>query len=52
MSHAIHATNPYSLHFYLVNKAVSDDITSLCLDDLKKGYAGFVANLDWLPPKE
>jgi hypothetical protein len=51
MSHAIHATNKYSLHFSLVNKAATDDITNLSLDDLKKGYAGCIANLDWLPPK-
>jgi hypothetical protein len=52
ISHAIHATNKYSLHFSLVNKAATDDITSLSLDDLKKGYAGCIANLDWLPPKK
>jgi hypothetical protein len=52
MSHAIHATNKYSLHFSLVNKAATDDITSLSPDDLKKGYAGCIANLDWLPPKK
>lgn len=52
ISHAIHATNKYSLHFSLVNKAATDDITSTSLDDLKKGYAGCIANLDWLPPKK
>lgn len=52
ISHAIHATNKYSLHFSLVNKAATDDITGLTLDDLKKGYAGCIANLDWLPKKQ
>jgi hypothetical protein len=45
---AAQATNKYSLHFSLVNKAAKDDIKSLSTDELKKGYAGCIANLRFL----
>ncbi|MGP0020911.1 MAG: hypothetical protein ACLPHP_20250 [Candidatus Sulfotelmatobacter sp.] len=47
---AAEATEPWSLHFSLVNKAATNDIKS---DNYKtEGYAGCIANLDWLPPKK
>jgi hypothetical protein len=42
------ATNVWSLHFSLVNTAVTDAIKSSSDEDLKKGYAGCIANLCWL----
>ncbi len=45
---AASATNIWSLHFSLVNTAVTDAIKSSSDDDLKKGYAGCIANLCWL----
>jgi hypothetical protein len=42
------ATNIWSLHFSLVNTAATDSIKSSSEDDLKKGYAGCIANLCWL----
>ena len=43
------ATQPWSLHFSLVNSAATDAITK---DNYKtKGYAGCLANLCWLPKK-
>jgi len=46
---AASATNAWSLHFSLVNTAATDAITQ---DNYRtKGYAGCIANLAWLPPK-
>ena len=45
---AASATNKWSLHFSLVNTAATDAIKSSSDDDLKKGYAGCIANLCWL----
>jgi hypothetical protein len=45
---AASATNIWSLHFSLVNTAVTDSIKSSSDEDLKKGYAGCIANLCWL----
>jgi hypothetical protein len=45
---AASATNIWSLHFSLVNTAATDAIKSSSDDDLKKGYAGCIANLCWL----
>ena len=46
---AASATKPWSLHFSLVNTAATDAITK---DNYKtQGYAGCIANLAWLPPK-
>src|SRR5258708_20873886 len=46
---AAQATQPWSLHFSLVNKAATDDITQ---DNYKtEGYAGCIANLDFLEHK-
>jgi|SRR5215469_14562303 len=44
--HAAHATQPWSLHFSLVNTAATDAITADNYD--KKGYAGCIANLAFL----
>jgi hypothetical protein len=45
-STATQATQPWSLHFSLVNKAATDDITH---ENYKtEGYAGCIANLDFL----
>jgi len=46
---AASATQPWSLHFSLVNTAATDAITAKNYD--KTGYAGCIANLVWLPPK-
>jgi hypothetical protein len=45
---AASATNKWSLHFSLVNTAATDAIKSSSDEDLKKGYAGCIANLCWL----
>lgn len=45
---AASATNKWSLHFSLVNTAATDAIKSSSEEDLKKGYAGCIANLCWL----
>jgi hypothetical protein len=45
---AASATNIWSLHFSLVNTAATDAIKSSSDEDLKKGYAGCIANLCWL----
>ena len=46
---AIHATEDWSLHFSLVNKAATNKITK---DNYKKeGYAGCIANLDFIEYK-
>ncbi|HXJ89251.1 MAG TPA: hypothetical protein VMS18_20710 [Candidatus Binatia bacterium] len=42
------ATNIWSLHFSLVNTAATNAIKSSSDEDLKKGYAGCIANLCWL----
>ena len=46
---AAHATEPWSLHFSLVNKAATNHITNK--NYKTEGYAGCIANLDWLPQK-
>jgi len=43
---ATHATEEWSLHFSLVNKAATNDITNK--NYKTEGYAGCIANLDWL----
>jgi hypothetical protein len=43
------ATQPWSLHFSLVNSAATDAITQK--NYKTQGYAGCVANLCWLPKK-
>ncbi len=45
---AASATNKWSLHFSLVNTAATDAIKSSSDEDLKRGYAGCIANLCWL----
>jgi hypothetical protein len=45
---AASASNIWSLHFSLVNTAATDAIKSSSDEDLKKGYAGCIANLCWL----
>ena len=45
---AASARNKWSLHFSLVNTAATDAIKSSSDEDLKKGYAGCIANLCWL----
>jgi len=45
---AASATNKWSLHFSLVSTAATDAIKSSPDEDLKKGYAGCIANLCWL----
>jgi len=47
---ALHATQPWSLHFSLVNTAATDTITKE--NYAQTGYAGCIANLYWLPPKK
>ncbi len=44
------ATQPWSLHFSLVNTAATDAITKKNYNT--QGYAGCIANLVWLPPKQ
>ena len=46
---AVSATQPWSLHFSLVNIAATDVITLATYRT--KGYAGCVANLCWLPKR-
>jgi hypothetical protein len=46
---AAHATQEWSLHYSLVNTAATDAITKN--NYRKKGYAGCIANLCWLPKK-
>jgi hypothetical protein len=45
---AASATNRWSLHFSIVNTAANDAIKGSSDEDLKKGYAGCIANLCWL----
>jgi predicted esterase len=47
---ATYATQPWSLHFSLVNKAATNDITSKNYPT--EGYAGCIANLDFLDYKD
>jgi len=47
---ATSATNKWSLHFSLVNTAVTDAIKSH--DDITDGYAGCMSNLRWLEKKK
>ena len=48
ISHATQATTKWALHFSLVNTAATNTITADNYDTT--GYAGCIANLDWLPP--
>ena len=50
MSHSTEATKKWALHFFLVNKTATDKITHKNYDT--EGYAGCIANLDWLPGKK
>ena len=50
MSHSTEATKKWALHFFLVNKTATDKITYKNYDT--EGYAGCIANLDWLPGKK
>lgn len=47
--HATHATEDWSLHFSLVNKAATNKITQK--NYKREGYAGCIANLDFLEYK-
>ncbi|HVN20685.1 MAG TPA: hypothetical protein VMU05_18000 [Dongiaceae bacterium] len=47
---AINASNPWSLHYSLVNKAASDAIKGIA--DAGIGYAGCLTNLEWLERRE
>jgi hypothetical protein len=49
-STATYATQPWSLHFSLVNKAATNDITNKNYPT--EGYAGCIANLDFLDYKD